>query len=69
MQTPIEELRKSGIHGRQVSDPNFSTLSLILFLEEFMKVPNLFGPFLRVVCWGTDDGPKCSALPPRADSG
>lgn len=69
MQTPIEELRNSGIHGRQVSDPNFSTLSLIIFLEEFMKVPNLFGPFLRVVCWGTDDGPKYLGLPPRTDSG
>lgn len=69
MQTPIEELRNSGIHGRQVSDPNFSTLSLILFPEEFMKVPNLFDPFLRVVCWGTVDGPKYLALPPRADSG
>ena len=69
MQTPTEELRNSGIHGRQMSDLNFSTLSLIPFPEEFMKVPNLFGPFLRVVCWGTDDGPKYLALPPRADSG
>lgn len=46
MQTQIEEQRNSGIHRRQVSDPNFSDLSMILFLEELMKAPHLLDPFL-----------------------